>query len=87
MNTTDQITNLLKQGVLTLTIGTSPNKMMFVQATQAVKTGPAGTHLQATHQAEDESLVACLDQINRQVVHANAIKSENLVVLPKGGRG
>jgi hypothetical protein len=83
MNTTDQIEHLLKQGVLSLTIGLSPNKMIFVQATHGIKTGPNGTHMQIQHQAEDESLVTCLNQINRQVVHANAIKSENLVVLPR----
>jgi hypothetical protein len=83
MNTTDQITNLLKQGVLTLTIGTSPNKMLFVQATQAVKTGPAGNHMQVTHQAEKESLPECLNQIASQVEHANILHNENLIKLPR----
>lgn len=83
MSITDTITDLMKEGVITLTIGTSPNKMLFVQATQAVQTGPGGTHIQATHQVEDESLVTCLNQINRQVVHTNAIKNQKLVIVPR----
>ena len=85
MNTTDQITNLLRNGVLSLTIGPSPNKMIFVQATQGVQTGPQGNHMQVQHQAEDESLVDCLNRIAKQVEHANGIRTESLVVLPKGG--
>jgi len=85
MTTTDRIETLIKQGVITLTIGTSPNKMLFVQATQAVKTGPAGTHLQATHQAEDTALVGCLEQIAKQVEHANQLKIGNMITLPRGG--
>ena len=85
MNTTDRIEALLKQGVITLTIGTSPNKMLFVQATQAVKTGPAGTHMQITHQAESTALVDCLEQVTRQVEHANNLKAGNLIAMPRGG--
>lgn len=86
MNTTDQIESLLKQGVITLTIGTSPNKLLFIQAQQGVHTGPNGTHCQVTHQAESESLVECLNLLAKQVEHLNQIKVENLVVV-KGGRG
>lgn len=86
MNTTDRIESLLKQGVISLTIGTSPNKLLFIQAQQGVVTGPNGTHAQITHQAEAESLADCLNLIGKQVEHMNAIKVENLIVV-KGGRG
>ena len=87
MNLSDQIESLLKKGVISLTIGTSPNKMLFIQAPQAVQTGSGGTHMQVTHQVEGVSLIECLNKLESQVAHANAIKSENVVVLPRGGRG
>ena len=87
MNTLDQVEALFKKGVISLTIGTSPNKMLFVQAPQAVQTGSAGTHMQVTHQIEGVSLVECLNKLAVQVEHANVIKAENVVVLPRGGRG
>ena len=83
MNITDQITSLFKSGVITITIGASPNKMLFVQAAQGVVTGPAGTHMQVQHQAEADSLPECLNQISKQVEHANNLKAENLVVVPR----
>lgn len=86
MNITDQITALLKQGVISLTIGTSPNKLLFIQAKQGVHTGPNATHAEVAHQVEAESLVDCLNLLAKQVEHLNAIKVENLVVM-KGGRG
>lgn len=44
MNTTTRVEMLLKEGVITLTIGMSPNKLIYVQARQGVRTGGDGTH-------------------------------------------
>lgn len=85
MNTSTQIETLLKGGVLNLTIGLSPNKLIFVQAKQTVKTGPQATLMEIGHQAEDESLAVCLNQIARQVEHSNNLKPSKLVTLPRGG--
>ena len=83
MNTTDRIESLLKQGVMTLTIGMSPNKLIYVQARQGVRTGGDGTHIEATHQAEGVSLEECLNQVAKQVEHLNQIKTANMIHLPR----
>ena len=83
MNTTDRIESLLKQGVVSLTIGTSPNKLLFVQARQGVRTGADGTHVEATHQSEGVSLEECLNQVSKQVEHLNKIKTSNMIHIPR----
>lgn len=86
MSTTDQVEKFLKQGVISITIGISPNKMLFVQATHPVITGSQGNHMQIVHQAEAVSLEGCLNQISKQVDHANELKP-TLVQLPRGNGG
>ena len=87
MNLTEKVESLLKQGVVTLTFGVAPSKMLYCQAKQGVKTGANGTFMEVTHQAEGVSLPECLEQITRQVEHADNLKAGNLVRLPRGGQG
>lgn len=86
MNTTDQIESLMKRGVAALTIGKSPNKLLFIQADHPVITGSAGNQMRITHQAEAVSLEGCLNQISKQVDHANELKP-TLMTLPRGNGG
>lgn len=84
MNTTDQIEHLMKNGVVSITIAISPKKTLYIQAAQVVPTGAGANHMQITHQADDADLPDLLNQISKQVEHANAIKTSNLVLMPKG---
>jgi len=87
MNTIDRIESLMKQGCLTVTFGVAPSKMLYCQAKQGVKTGANGTFMEVTHQSEGMSLPDCLEQVTRQVEHADNLKAGNLVRLPRGGQG
>jgi len=87
MKITDRVAEILTQSAGPLIIGRSPkSNLPFVQVEQWVPTGPDGNSMLCKHQAENESLSACLDQISHQMAHATILKSENLIALPKNGR-
>lgn len=78
----------MRHGVVSLTIATSPKQTTYVKATQFVPTGQDGNHMEVIHQVDDAPLPELLNQLLKQVEHANGIKASNLVVIPKnGGRG
>ena len=66
MNITDQIDSLMKDGVISMTIGTTPKGSRFVQAQQAVQTGEAGNCQQIMHQVEGP-LPDCLNTLARRL--------------------
>lgn len=82
MSTTDKIQELFKQGVVSLTVAVSPKGVLYVQAGQVVQTGPNATHMQVQHQADSADLPDLLNQIAKQVDHANGIKT-HVLTMPK----
>jgi len=80
MTITDQIDSLFKDGVITLTIGTTPKGSRFVQANQAVQNGDGGNCQQIMHQVEGH-LPDCLNAIRDFVDHAN--ERRTLITLPR----
>jgi len=84
MSTTDQIESLFKHGVVSITIAISPKKTMYIQAGQIVPTGPGTDHMQITHQVDDAPLVEMLNTLAKHVAHANEVKADNLLTLPRG---
>ncbi len=84
MTTTDSIEGLLKDGVVSLTIGTTPKGARFVQAQHAVQNGEGGNCQQIMHQAEGH-LPDCINMIRELVDHAN--EKRTMITLPRGARG
>ena len=84
-STTDQITSLLKRGVMSLTIGHTPEGVLFIQAAQAVYTGSQGNQMAVQHQAAAETISDCLNQISKQVDHALVLGVEHgkILTMPK----
>lgn len=79
------LNTLFQSGVHQITIGTSPNKLRYVQAQQVVVTGQAGNSQQILHQAEDESIGTCFETIAKQVEHANELKSALVTSARRNG--
>ena len=84
MTITDTIESLFKDGVISLTIGTTPKGSRFVQAQQAVLNGNGGNCQQIMHQVEG-NLADCINVLQDFVSHANEKRS--LLTLPRGARG
>lgn len=86
MKITDQISAIINNSVGPLSIGRSPKSgLPFVQIEQWVPTGREGNSMLVKHQAEHESLSECLKQIQHQLDHANVLKTENLIAMPRNG--
>ena len=81
MSITEQIESLFKDGIITMTIGSTPKGSRFVQAQHAVQTGPGGNCQQIMHQVEG-NLEDCIGTIREFVDHAN--EKRTMLDIPRG---
>ena len=82
MSITDQFNTLFKAGVASINIGLTPEGRTYVVAGQMVPTGPNRTWMQISHQVDGGDIPDMLNQISKQVEHANALKTE--ILRPPG---
>jgi hypothetical protein len=80
MNTTEQISALLKQGCKAVTFTHSPEGACVIVAEQIVVTGPKANFTRVAHQHEAANFVDCMNQLVQNVSHVGELKT--MIVLP-----
>lgn len=75
MNLNDRIVSMLKAGIAQITIGMNPEGVPFVAVVQQVKTGPEGNLSTVTHQAVNDSVGQCFEEISKRVEHCQEMRA------------
>ena len=85
MTITDRIETLFKDGgIVSLTIGYTPKKELYLSAGQVVATGPGETdHMQITHQVAGRGLPEMLTQLETQAAGAKGGENKVRIFRPK----